>query len=104
MSPRPPRAGQVVIAICNSLYPDRSVYGAELIEESGFATGSVYPALARLRAAGLLTIEELDDHDLVDGRSRRRKVYRLSSDGRQYVEREFGRLRLRLPSTVATAS
>ncbi len=56
--------------------PDREMYGLQLCEAAGLASGTIHPILARLEKAGWLTSrwEEIDARD--EGRPRRR-YYRL---------------------------
>jgi DNA-binding PadR family transcriptional regulator len=56
-------------------------YGLEVIERTGLSSGTVYPALRRLEAGGLLESDWEDEaraHD--DGRPARR-YYRLTREG-----------------------
>ena len=60
--------------------PQREWYGFDLLSRSGLRSGTVYPVLARLEAAGWLesTWEKVDP--AVAGRPRRR-LYRLTGVG-----------------------
>lgn len=62
--------------------PDRWRYGYDLCTELGVLPGSMYPILMRLADRGLLQTTWEADH--VRGRPARH-LYRLSSDGREYV-------------------
>jgi PadR family transcriptional regulator, regulatory protein PadR len=55
-------------------------YGLEISKAAGLPSGSLYPTLARLERDGWVTSdwEQLDEHEA--GR-RRRRYYRLTSDG-----------------------
>src|ERR1700758_789312 len=60
-------------------------YGLEISRGSGLPTGSIYPILTRLEAAGWVTSawEEIDESR--EGR-RRRRYYRLTHDGTQQAQ------------------
>ena len=60
--------------------PDEEHYGLELADAAGLKTGTLYPILARLEQAGWLTSEWEDIDESAEGR-RRRRYYRLTSDG-----------------------
>jgi PadR family transcriptional regulator PadR len=60
--------------------PSSSRYGFDVARESGIATGSLYPILARLEEAGWLTSAWESSEDIGAGRPRRR-YYQLSADG-----------------------
>ncbi|MDY7100907.1 MAG: helix-turn-helix transcriptional regulator [Actinomycetota bacterium] len=87
------------------LLRDRSAYGAQIIEETGFPSGSVYPALARLHAAGLLVAEDDPDdvRQLTDGRAKRRRSYRLTEIGRSVATSELHRLGIEVPQRATAA-
>jgi PadR family transcriptional regulator len=56
-------------------------YGLEVMERTGLSSGTVYPALRRLEAAGLLAGEwEGEDRARRDGRPARR-YYRITPQG-----------------------
>jgi PadR family transcriptional regulator PadR len=65
--------------------PMEEHYGLEISRGSGLATGSIYPILTRLEAAGWVTSawEEIDESR--EGR-RRRRYYRLTGDGAQQAQ------------------
>ncbi|MEZ4457450.1 MAG: PadR family transcriptional regulator [Gemmatimonadales bacterium] len=57
-------------------------YGLDIVARTGLPTGTVYPALGRLKDAGLLTAHWEDQRDADrEGRPRRR-YYRLTPAGR----------------------
>jgi PadR family transcriptional regulator PadR len=60
--------------------PDREMYGLQIGQEAGLASGTIHPILARLEACGWLesSWEELGQEAV--GRPRRR-FYRLTPDG-----------------------
>lgn len=56
-------------------------YGLEVIERTGLSSGTVYPALRRLEAAGLLSARwEDEERAHGDGRPARR-YYQVSAEG-----------------------
>lgn len=65
--------------------PMEEHYGLEISRRSGLPTGSIYPILTRLEAAGWITSawEEIDESR--EGR-RRRRYYRLTDDGAQRAQ------------------
>ena len=62
--------------------PSRELYGLELCDRAGLASGTIHPILARLELAGWVRSrwEEVDPRE--EGRPRRR-YYSLSPDGAQ---------------------
>ena len=77
---------------------ERHTYGFEIIDNTGLPSGTVYPALRRMEAAGL--IESGWDREAAEASAGPpRKYYRLTSDGRKHL----GVLRDRYPK-LARAS
>ncbi len=70
--------------------PATGSYGLELLRESGLASGTVYPVLARLENAGWLASEWEAVDPAIAGRPRRR-LYRMTAAGRQNAEEAIGR-------------
>lgn len=60
--------------------PAEPRYGYDLMRQTGFPSGKLYPILARLEAAGWLVKEVEDVNPATAGRPARRH-YRLSGDG-----------------------
>jgi PadR family transcriptional regulator, regulatory protein PadR len=58
----------------------RSLYGLEIIKETGISSGSLYPILLRLEARGVIdgVWEQIDES--TEGR-RRRRYHRITPDG-----------------------
>jgi len=70
-------------------------YGFHIIDNTGLPSGTVYPALRRLEAAGL--VESLWDHEAAEkSGGPPRKHYRLTASGRD----RLGQLRARYPLLV----
>jgi DNA-binding PadR family transcriptional regulator len=74
-------------------------YGYDLMRQLGFASGKLYPILARLQKAGWLVREHEDVDPSVEGRPAR-ALYRLSPAGVQVARTELAALsaQLKLPS------
>jgi PadR family transcriptional regulator PadR len=59
--------------------PDAHHWGYQLIQETGLASGALYPILARLEAQGWLASDWADP----DGSYPRRRYYTITSSGRE---------------------
>jgi DNA-binding PadR family transcriptional regulator len=69
---------------------ERQTYGFQIIDGTGLPSGTVYPALRRMEAAGF--IESAWDHAAVeesDGPPR--KYYRLTRNGQEHLDVLRGR-------------
>lgn len=60
-------------------------YGLEISRGSGLATGSIYPILTRLEAAGWITSAWEEINESQEGR-RRRRYYRLTDGGAEWAQ------------------
>lgn len=62
--------------------PSDEIYGFALVEVTGLPSGTIYPILRRLRAAGFVTVREAE---VVDPRvgARLRRYYRLTAEGQR---------------------
>jgi PadR family transcriptional regulator, regulatory protein PadR len=61
--------------------PDAPVYGFDLMQRTGFPSGTVYPILARLERAGWIT-GQLETAGEASGEGRpARRLYRLTAEG-----------------------
>ena len=68
-------------------------YGFNIIDHTGLASGTVYPALRRLESAGL--VESLWDHKGAEkSGGPPRKYYRLTASGRERLKILRNRYRL----------
>lgn len=76
-------------------YPDREMYGFEIIRGSGLQSGTVYPVLGRLEDAGWLSArgEVIDPH--AEKRPPRR-YYRLTADGLVQAREAMGHAAVQL--------
>lgn len=73
--------------------PREGCYGAEIVKVTKVGSGTLYPMLARLEAAGWLTSEwELTDPCLL-GRPQRR-IYRLTEAGWKLARSALGELQI----------
>lgn len=72
--------------------PDSDRYGIELMERTGLASGSLYPILNRLRAAGWAEAHWENVDPAAAGRPARR-YYRLTPDGARRASDAMATLR-----------
>ncbi|MGH3694962.1 MAG: PadR family transcriptional regulator [Pseudonocardiaceae bacterium] len=70
--------------------PSGEHYGLEISKESGLPTGSIYPILARMEVSGLVT-SAWEDINEVAAKRRRRRYYRLTSDGLEFARGEVAK-------------
>jgi DNA-binding PadR family transcriptional regulator len=82
--------------------PGRDRYGYDLMKETGFPSGKIYPLLARLLGAGWLAVVEEDIDPAAVGRPARRG-YRLTPEGIRVARLELARLNEQLRPSAATA-
>lgn len=75
--------------------PGRELYGLELVKATGFASGTIYPVLARLEDAGWISSRVEDIDPVANGRPRRR-YYKLTEFGIRQARIEAERNRKRL--------
>jgi PadR family transcriptional regulator PadR len=71
--------------------PAEPRYGYELMQLTGFASGKLYPLLARLHRAGLL-VREWEDLDPHEAGRPARCTYRLNPDATVSLHRELAAL------------
>jgi DNA-binding PadR family transcriptional regulator len=67
--------------------PTGQHYGLEISRNARLPTGSIYPILIRLEAAGWVTSEWEEIDEAAEGR-RRRRYYRLTTDGAEWARHE----------------
>jgi PadR family transcriptional regulator PadR len=81
--------------------PSRRYYGLEIAREATLQRGTLYPILARLEDAGLVTSEweQIDPH--VEGR-RPRRYYTLTNEGLRQAEQVREALIATLQTNVET--
>jgi PadR family transcriptional regulator PadR len=63
-------------------------YGYELMQRTGLASGTLYPILARLEAAGWL-ISDLEDIDPATERRPARRLYRITAAAAEMARDEL---------------
>lgn len=73
-------------------HPTRQMYGLEICESAGLASGTIHPILARLEGLGWVesTWEDIDPAKA--GRPKRR-YYRLSPDGAEHARQALASAR-----------
>jgi len=78
----PPRMTIPVQLVLRALleHPTRELYGLEICQAAGLASGTIHPILARLEGLGWLESRWEDIDPVKEGRPKRR-YYRLSPDG-----------------------
>jgi PadR family transcriptional regulator PadR len=80
---------QVLRAFLDDVSESR--YGYDLMRQTGFASGKLYPILARLQKAGWLLREHEDVDASAEGRPPR-ALYRLSPEGLEAARYELAAL------------
>jgi DNA-binding PadR family transcriptional regulator len=73
-------------------YPTRELYGLQICQAAGLASGTIHPILARLEGLGWLQSRWEDIDPATEGRPRRR-YYRLSPDGAEQARRALAAAR-----------
>ncbi|WP_405090645.1 PadR family transcriptional regulator [Micromonospora sp. NBC_01392] len=76
--------------------PDEPRYGLDLMRLTGLPSGTLYPVLHRLRAAGWLAADWEDVDPVAAGRPARR-YYRLTGDGIRAARLALAELRAPAP-------
>ena len=61
--------------------PDAPVYGFDLMQRTGFPSGTIYPILARLERSGWITGQQEDAEDASRQGRPARRLYRLTGEG-----------------------
>ena len=75
--------------------PEADRYGLDLMKDTGLASGTLYPMLARLEQAGWVHSAWEDIDPVAEGRPRRR-YYRLTAEGVRSARLELAALRQHL--------
>jgi PadR family transcriptional regulator len=68
-------------------------YGFDIMDVTGLPSGTVYPALRRLEASGLLVSQWEDEEAARHEQRPARKYYKLTGAGRQSLSEAVGRYR-----------
>ena len=82
--------------------PERELYGLELSELAGLATGTIHPILARLEGVGWLRSRWEETDPRRQGRPRRR-YYQLNPDSIASVRAALARSRPSVSALLSTA-
>jgi PadR family transcriptional regulator, regulatory protein PadR len=92
------------LAILAVLLADTSqqLYGLEIAKTAGLASGTIYPALARLEREGFLESEREDIDPSVAGR-RPRRYYRLTGEGERVGSAQLRSTARKLQPTIGPA-
>lgn len=89
MTPRP--MGYATLAVLQALVDGRQ-YGFDIVDHTGLATGTVYPALSSLEGRGLATADwEAEEVARADRRPPR-KYYRVTPEGREALRAAMARM------------
>jgi DNA-binding PadR family transcriptional regulator len=83
-------SGLLVLRACLDKAPGR-VYGYEIMQATGLASGTLYPLLMRFEQAGWLGSSWEEADPLVEGRPRRR-LYRLTGAGQAALHEHLSAL------------
>src|SRR3954469_23697017 len=75
--------------------PTEARYGYDLMRQTGFPSGKLYPILARLESAGWLA-KEREQVDPGDAGRPARRMYRITGAGLQQARLELAALHARL--------
>ena len=99
----PPRMTLTVQLVLRALLaePGREMYGYEVVRAAGLASGTVYPILARLEAAGWAESEREKINPQAEGRPPRR-YYRLTAEGTAQAREAVARAATRLAALGVT--
>ena len=94
---RPIRATTAVTRVLAAFLEDPAAdrYGLDLMRDSGYPSGTVYPILMRLEKAGWI-VANWEDLDPVAAGRPARKYYRLTADGAVAARAELAELRRQL--------
>ena len=96
------RPGLAVVSVLHAIA--RGVaHGFELIEDTGFPGGTVYPALSRLERDGYLRSAWEDPKVARAGKRPPRRYYRLTPQGCRLLETELERLRAMKPLALSSS-
>lgn len=81
------RKTPAMVGVLSALATGEEVWGLKVVRDSGRPAGSVYPILARLEAAGLVSSEweVLPDSDTAGHSGPRRRYYQLTDAGAAFA-------------------
>jgi DNA-binding PadR family transcriptional regulator len=78
-----------------------SVYGFDIMEETGLSSGSIYPALDRLETLGFARSEWEDARFAREEKRPPRRYYRITPDGARALQAALERHRTLAPVDLA---
>jgi len=101
----PPRMTASVLKVVSALLAEPGVerYGMQLMQETGLASGTLYPILVRLERAGWVAARWEDVDPAAAGRPGRR-YYRLMPDGIAVARREIAAMHRQLTRATGVTS
>ena len=101
----PPRMTASVLKVVSALLAEPGVerYGMQLMQETGLASGTLYPILVRLERAGWVAARWEDVDPAAAGRPGRR-YYRLTHDGVAVARREIAAMHRQLTRATGVTS
>jgi PadR family transcriptional regulator, regulatory protein PadR len=82
--------------------PRRQLSGADIIRETKVFSGTLYPMLARLELAGMLT-SAWEDVDPSEAGRPRRRLYRITALGQNAANKAFREMGVPAPGRAATS-
>lgn len=88
----PRRPGLAVVSILHAIARG-TAYGFDLIEETGYPGGTVYPALSRLERDGYLASSWEHPAQAREEKRPPRRYYRLTPQGARMLDTELARLK-----------
>jgi DNA-binding PadR family transcriptional regulator len=71
--------------------PQASYYGLQLCDETGLASGTIYPIIARLEQVGWVTSDWEDPAEHVAAGRPRRRYYQITEDGAEQARAALAR-------------
>lgn len=100
----PPKLTQQSIAILGLFLSNRDSYlcGADVMRETGFLSGTVYPILMRFERAGLLRSHWEDEAAAASEARPARRLYVLTGEGQRAARKAFLELRAFVPGLAMT--
>ena len=75
--------------------PENQLFGTEIMRETGLSSGTLYSILLRFESFGLLESEWESEKPQAMGRPRRR-LYRITSEGREFSRQALERVHIPL--------
>ncbi len=101
--PRNRALGWATVAIMNAIRAGHR-FGLDVMNETGFPSGTVYPTLARLEARGYVASTWEESEAAKEAGRPRRRYYQVTADGSAALDQALARLGLLTGSAEASAS